>query len=75
MRRPGTPPWLSDGFSLIELLIVVGLVATLAAIGIPGYVNTLERARITRAIGDIRGIETDLRVYQAPEWHASGAVV
>jgi general secretion pathway protein G len=61
---PRAPRVAVDGFSLIELLIVVGLIATLAAIGIPGYVNTLERARITRAIGDIRGLETDLRVYQ-----------
>jgi general secretion pathway protein G len=53
------------GFSVIELLIVAALVGVLAAIGVPTYVNALERARITRAIGDIRAIELELRVYQA----------
>jgi general secretion pathway protein G len=55
----------ADGFSVIELLIVAALVATLAALGIPAYTGALERARIARAIGDIRAIDTDLRVYQA----------
>jgi general secretion pathway protein G len=54
----------AGGFSVIELLIVAALVATLAAIGIPAYAGALERARITRAIADIRGLDTDLRVYQ-----------
>lgn len=29
-----------DGFTLIELLIVLAIVATLAAIAIPGYIST-----------------------------------
>jgi general secretion pathway protein G len=55
----------AEGFSVIELLIVAALVATLGAIGIPAYTGALERARIARAIGDIRAIDTDLRVYRA----------
>jgi prepilin-type N-terminal cleavage/methylation domain-containing protein len=34
------------GFTLVELLIVVALIATLAAIAVPIYVGLMDRARI-----------------------------
>nr|MBA2815720.1 putative major pilin subunit [Candidatus Pantoea persica] len=35
------------GFTLVELMIVVGIVAILSAIGLPGYQNYLQRAALT----------------------------
>lgn len=35
------------GFTLIELMIVVGIVAILSAIGLPAYQNYLQRAALT----------------------------
>lgn len=48
------------GFTLLEILIVVALVGTLAAIAVPRYVKALERARVTRAIGDIKNISVTI---------------
>ncbi|MEZ3501280.1 prepilin peptidase-dependent pilin [Pantoea sp. KPR_PJ] len=36
-----------QGFTLIELMIVVGIVAILSAIGLPAYQNYLQRAALT----------------------------
>ena len=33
-----------QGFTLVELMIVVGIVAILSAIGLPAYQNYLQRA-------------------------------
>lgn len=35
------------GFTLIELMIVIGIVAILSAIGLPSYQNYLQRAALT----------------------------
>jgi general secretion pathway protein G len=49
------------GFTLIEILLVTGVVGLLAAIAIPGYEAALDKARVTRAVGDIRSIQSELQ--------------
>lgn len=53
-----------SGFSLIELLLVVAIIATLAAISLPIYTKALQQARIARAIGDIKALDTDIRIHE-----------
>ena len=46
------------GFSLIELMIVLAIIAILAAIAIPNYNDYVTRSKITEAVGTL----SDLRV-------------
>ncbi|MFQ5988695.1 MAG: type II secretion system protein [Candidatus Methylomirabilales bacterium] len=66
-RRPDRSPGqksCSRGFTLAEMLIVMAIVITLAAIGYPIYANALAKAKITRAIGDIRNVSHEIGEYQ-----------
>jgi general secretion pathway protein G len=51
------------GFTLVELLIMVAILVTLAAIGVGVYTKALLNSRNTRAIGDIKAIEGDIVLF------------
>lgn len=55
------------GFSVIELLIVVTMLGTLSAIGVPAYMEALDRARVARAAGDISAIGREAQVFAVDE--------
>jgi general secretion pathway protein G len=63
--RPARPSrWRDErAFSLIETLVVCALIGTLASLSAGIYVNALKRARITRAIADLRAIDVDVRAF------------
>lgn len=44
------------GFSVIELLVVGGVIAIITAIAIVGYTNALNRAKQKRTVADIRTV-------------------
>ncbi|MBW2028343.1 MAG: prepilin-type N-terminal cleavage/methylation domain-containing protein [Deltaproteobacteria bacterium] len=54
----------SSGFTLIELMIVIAIIGTLAGIAIPVYSNQIEKAKIFKAISDIKILQTELDVYK-----------
>jgi general secretion pathway protein G len=62
----GPPGWkrYRRGFTIIELLAVLAIVATLAGIAAPMYSNALDRARVTRAIVDIRTLSNEISTFQ-----------
>jgi len=55
---------LNKAFTLIELLIVVAIIAILAAIAVPNFLEAQTRAKVSRAKADIRTIATALESYR-----------
>jgi type II secretory pathway pseudopilin PulG len=49
---------------LIELLIVVAIIAILAAIAVPNFLEAQVRAKVSRASSDLRTIATALETYR-----------
>jgi prepilin-type N-terminal cleavage/methylation domain-containing protein len=64
--RPATgEPIVSNrkGFTLIELLIVVVIIGILAAIAIPKFANTKEKAYVTAMKSDLKNLSTAQEAY------------
>jgi general secretion pathway protein G len=57
-------PTLREGFTLIELVLVIAILATIAAILIPNFMSALDSAKIARATADIQALETEIDSYQ-----------
>ncbi len=57
----------SKGFTLIELLIVVVIIGILAAIAIPKFANTKEKAYIAAMKSDLRNLAAAQEAYFADE--------
>jgi len=55
---------LSLGFTLIEMLVVVAIMATLAAMIAPNLIQKAEESKITAAKGDIQRISSTLDMYK-----------
>lgn len=53
-----------DGFTLVELLIVVAIVAILASIAIPMYSGFIQKARETAAIGYLKNLHKSQDLYR-----------
>ncbi|GAB4316677.1 MAG: hypothetical protein Kow0059_09300 [Candidatus Sumerlaeia bacterium] len=56
-------------FTLIELLIVVAIIAILAAIAVPNFLEAQVRSKVSRARADLRSIATALESYFADNNH------
>lgn len=53
-----------QGFTLIELMIVVAIIAILASLALPQYQNYILRAQMSRAFGEMNSLRTAIEVCQ-----------
>src|SRR5215831_17818719 len=53
-----------NGFTLIEIMVVIVIIGILAALIAPQIFGQIEKARVTKAKHDIRAIETALEMYK-----------
>jgi general secretion pathway protein G len=53
-----------QGFTLLEIMIVVVIIGLLAAVVAPTFMDQIDTASVNRARSDIRNIETALNLYR-----------
>src|SRR4051812_9814139 len=51
------------GFTLVEIMIVVAIIALLAAIAVPGFFRARKRSQATRILNDLRHIDSAVDQY------------
>jgi prepilin-type N-terminal cleavage/methylation domain-containing protein len=65
----------THGFTLVEIMVVVGIIAVLAAISIPNFLRARKRSQATRIIADLRIIDAAINQYAIEFSKASGDTV
>ena len=51
------------GFTLVEIMIVVAIIALLASIAVPGFLRARKRSQATRILNDLRLIDSAIDQY------------
>ena len=64
VNRGGVSGLSARAFTLIELLLVLVILATLAALVVPTFTKRPEQAKVTAAVTDISNIELALDVFE-----------
>src|SRR5438046_7761167 len=63
------------GFTLVEIMIVVAIIALLAAIAVPGFLRARKRSQASRVVNDLRLIDAAVDQYAIENNKSSGSVV
>jgi prepilin-type N-terminal cleavage/methylation domain-containing protein len=58
-----TRPLKQKGFTLVEIMIVVAIIALLAAIAVPGFLRARKRSQASRILNDLRMIDAAVDQY------------
>jgi prepilin-type N-terminal cleavage/methylation domain-containing protein len=60
------------GFTLVEIMIVVAIIALLAAIAVPGFLRARKRSQAAKIINDLRLIDSAMDQYAIETTKKSG---
>ena len=63
------------GFTLVEIMIVVAIIAVLAAIAVPAWLRSRKRTQAARVINDLRMISAAIDQYAVENSKMAGAPV
>jgi len=63
------------GFTLVEIMIVVAIIALLAAIAVPGFLRARKRSQASKIINDLRMIDSAIDQYAIEFAKKSGDTV
>ena len=63
------------GFTLVEIMIVVAIIALLAAIAVPGFLRARKRSQASRVINDLRLIDSAIDQYAIENSKVTGSTV
>jgi prepilin-type N-terminal cleavage/methylation domain-containing protein len=63
------------GFTLVEIMIVVAIIALLAAIAVPGFLRARKRSQASKIINDLRLIDGAVDQYAIENGKKTGDVV
>jgi prepilin-type N-terminal cleavage/methylation domain-containing protein len=63
------------GFTLVEIMIVVAIIALLAAIAVPGFLRARKRSQASRVLNDLRLIDAAVDQYAIENNKTTGSVV
>jgi general secretion pathway protein G len=53
-----------EGFTLLELMVVIAFIGILSGIGIPAYTSYIEKAKILRTMSEIKLLEKEIMEFQ-----------
>jgi prepilin-type N-terminal cleavage/methylation domain-containing protein len=63
------------GFTLVEIMIVVAIIALLAAIAVPGFLRARKRSQASRILNDLRAIDSAVDQYALETNRSAGDTV
>ena len=63
------------GFTLVEIMIVVAIIALLAAIAVPGFLRARKRSQASRVINDLRLVDSAVDQYAIENNLSSGVSI
>jgi prepilin-type N-terminal cleavage/methylation domain-containing protein len=63
------------GFTLVEIMIVVAIIALLAAIAVPGFLRARKRSQAAKVLNDLRMIDSAVDQYAIETSKSTGSAV